>query len=96
MTLTKDRMIHSIYRRLEIPKMQSAQLIDAFLEIMKKTLENGEHMVISGFGKFLIKDKNDRRGRNPRNGNDPMLGARRVVTFKSSPILVNKVNKDGQ
>lgn len=94
MTLTKDRIIQSMYKHLEIPKIQSAQLIDSFLEIMKRTLENGEDMVISGFGKFCIKDKNDRRGRNPKTGNDLMLGSRRVVTFKCSPVLADKVNNN--
>jgi integration host factor subunit alpha len=93
MTLTKDRIIQSLYKQLDIPKMQSARYVDSFLELMKKKLENGENMVISGFGKFCIKDKNDRRGRNPLTGNDLMLEARRVVTFKCSPVLMNKVNK---
>jgi len=93
MTLTKDRIIQSLYKRLDIPKIESAQLMDSFLELMKKTLENGENMVISGFGKFCIKDKNDRRGRNPQTGNDLMLEARRVVTFKCSPVLMDKVNR---
>ncbi len=93
MTLTKDRIIQSIYKHLDIPKIQSARLTDSFLEIMKKTLESGEDMLISGFGKFCVKNKNDRRGRNPQSGNELLLEARRVVTFKCSPVLMKKVNK---
>ncbi|MBN1850335.1 MAG: integration host factor subunit alpha [Deltaproteobacteria bacterium] len=93
MTLTKDRIIQSLYRRLDIPRIESIQIMDSFLELMKRTLENGESMVISGFGKFCIKNKNDRRGRNPQTGNDLTLEARRVVTFKSSPVLIDKVNR---
>lgn len=93
MTLTKDRISHSLYKHLDIPKIKSARLMDSFLEIMKKTLENGEDMLISGFGKFCVKNKNDRRGRNPQSGNELLLEARRVVTFKCSPVLMKKVNK---
>jgi integration host factor subunit alpha len=93
MTLTKDRISHSLYKHLDIPKIKSARLMDSFLEIMKKTLESGEDMLISGFGKFCVKNKNDRRGRNPQSGNELLLEARRVVTFKCSPVLMKKVNK---
>jgi len=59
---------------------------------MKNTLENGEDILISGFGKFCVKDKKERRGRNPQTGEDKMLGARRVVTFKCSGVLKDKIN----
>jgi len=63
---------------------------------MKATLANGEDVLISGFGKFCVKDKNDRRGRNPSTGEDMMLEARRVVTFKCSRPLRNKLNGKGK
>jgi integration host factor subunit alpha len=59
---------------------------------MKTTLENGEDMLISGFGKFCVKDKRERRGRNPQTGEDLMLGSRRVVIFKCSKVLREKIN----
>jgi integration host factor subunit alpha len=62
------------------------------LEIIKSTLESGEDVLISGFGKFEVKEKNARRGRNPQTGSDLMLGARRVVIFKCSGVLREKMN----
>jgi integration host factor subunit alpha len=67
-------------------------VVEALLEIMKKTLESGEDVLISGFGKFCVKEKSDRRGRNPQIGNELMLEARRVVVFKCSSVLREKLN----
>jgi integration host factor subunit alpha len=66
--------------------------MESILETIKMTPESGEDVLISGFGKFCVKEKNERRGRNPHTGNDLMLGARRVVIFKCSPMLRDKVN----
>ena len=95
MTLTKDSLVNSLYTSLDFPKGKSAALIEALLEIMKNRLENREDLLISGFGKFCVKDKNDRRGRNPATGEDLTLGARRVVVFKCSGVLREKVNEEG-
>jgi len=65
------------------------------LEIIKNTLENGQDVLISGFGKFCVKEKNSRRGRNPQTGKDLTLEARRVVTFKCSSALKDKINSKG-
>jgi integration host factor subunit alpha len=62
------------------------------LELVEKTLESGEDVLISGFGKFCVKQKKERKGRNPATGQDLMLGSRKVVTFKCSPILRSKIN----
>jgi len=67
MTLTKAQLTDSIHKQVDLPKIKSAQLLDSLLEIIKKTLENGEDVLISGFGKFYVKDKRKRRGRNPQN-----------------------------
>jgi len=67
-------------------------VVESLIEIIKKTLESGEDVLISGFGKFCVKGKRERRGRNPQTGNDLMLGERRVVTFKCSGRLKNKIN----
>ena len=66
--------------------------LNAYSEIVKSTLVSGESVMISGFGKFVVKEKRTRRGRNPATGNDLMLGARRVVTFKCSGMLREKIN----
>jgi len=95
MTLTKKHLIDSAYRLSDSSKHQSALLIESFLEIMKKTLESGEDILISGFGKFCVKDKSKRRGRNPQTATDMVLGARRVVTFKCSGALREKINGKG-
>ena len=93
MTLTKAHIIESVQDNLGFPKNRSAELVESLLEIMKKTLESGEDVLISGFGKFCVKQKNERRGRNPANGKDLTLAPRRVVTFKCSGQLRKKINK---
>ena len=92
MTLTKADIIERIYTSTGLPKNRSSELVDALIEIMKRTLENGEDVLISGFGKFCVKEKMQRRGRNPQTGGDLMLDARRVVTFRCSGALRNKLN----
>lgn len=95
MTLTKNHIISALHSRLEIPKTRSTELVESLLEIMKRSLENGEDVLISGFGKFSVKEKNERRGRNPQTGEDLVLGSRRVVTFRCSPVLRERINKEG-
>jgi integration host factor subunit alpha len=95
MTLNKADLIDSIYNQLDLPKTKSAHVVDSLLEIIKKTLEDGEDVLISGFGKFCVRKKNKRKGRNPQTGEDLMLGERRVVTFKCSGVLRDKVNGKG-
>ena len=91
MTLTKDRLIESIVGD-GTTKKEAAQIVETMLETIKSTLESGEDVMISGFGKFNIKDKRARRGRNPATGEEMDLGARRIVTFTCSKKLRNKVN----
>ena len=93
MALTKLDIIHRIYTSTELPKNRSSELVDALLEIIKQTLEKGEDVLITGFGKFCVKEKRQRRGRNPQTGKDLMLDARRVVTFRCSAVLRNKLNR---
>ncbi|MBW1804097.1 MAG: integration host factor subunit alpha [Deltaproteobacteria bacterium] len=92
MTLTKDRIIDSIYKNTDLMKSEAVQAFQSLMEIMKQTLESGEDILISGFGKFCVKEKKERKGRNPQTGNDLTLGARRVVTFKWSGKLKEKLN----
>jgi integration host factor subunit alpha len=92
MTLIKAQLVDSIRKQVGLPKTKSAQVVDSLLEIIKKTLENREDVLISGFGKFYVKDKRKRSGRNPQTGNDLMLDERRVVTFKCSGRLREKIN----
>ncbi len=93
MALTKDQIVNVVYNRLGIPKNKSIEVIESLLEIIKRTLESGEDVLISGFGKFCVKQKRQRRGRNPQTAAEMMLRARRVVTFRCSGILRDRINK---
>jgi len=92
MTLTKANIVDTIHNELGFPKNRSAELIEILLEQIKNTLEGGEDVLISGFGKFCVKQKKARRGRNPATGDDMMLDQRRVVTFRCSHLLREKIN----
>ena len=92
MTLTKARIAKTIRNRLGFTNAHSAQLVHSLLEIIKRTLEDGEDVLITGFGKFCVKEKRKRRGRNPQTGEDLMLDARRVVSFRCSGVLRDKIN----
>jgi integration host factor subunit alpha len=93
MTATKASIEDEVQKQLDISKNRSVELVETLLEIIKKTLESGDDLMISGFGKFSVKEKRVRKGRNPATGKDMMLDARKVVTFKCSGGLRNKVNK---
>lgn len=85
-------IIKEIRSNTTLNKKQSRETFEALLEIMKETLESGEDILFSGFGKFCVKEKRERRGRNPATGGDMMLDARKVVTFKCSGKLKDRVN----
>ena len=92
MTLTKSSIVESVQHNLQLRKSDSVQVVESLLDIIKRTLASGEDVLISRFGKFCVRDKERRRGRNPQTGESLMLGSRRVVTFKCSGILKDKVN----
>jgi len=91
--LTKEKIIDSIYNQVGLSKSQSRIVVEKLLEIIKRTIEDGENILISGFGKFEVKKKAARRGRNPQTTKDLRLRARRVVVFKTSGVLRKKINK---
>ena len=95
MSITKAHLADSIRKQIGLPKNQSIQAVESILEIIKKILENGEDVLITGFGKFYVKEKGERRGRNPATGEDLMLGSRRVVGFKCSGKLRERMNGKG-
>ena len=92
MAVTKGKIIHSVHKTCGTPKEDSARLVDSLFSIIKDTLANGDDILITRFGRFCLKDKKARKGRNPITGNDLMLDARRVVLFRCSPILRDKIN----
>ena len=91
MALTKNDIQRQI-QELGYTQSKSVEMVEALLEIIKSSLENGEDVLVSGFGKFSVKDKASRRGRNPSTGEDMHLDARRVVAFKCSGRLREKIN----
>ena len=92
MTLTKAHIVEAVAEQIGYTKHQSSELIETLLEIVKQTLESGEDVLISRFGKFCVQEKHERRGRNPATGKDMMLDPRRVVTFRCSRQLREKIN----
>ena len=92
-TVTKADLIQQVFNQHEgLTKTQAADSVETFLRISKNSLINGSDLLLSGFGKFNVKDKRARKGRNPQTGEDLILDARRVVTFNPSGILRDKVN----
>jgi integration host factor subunit alpha len=91
-TLTKADIISAIQTENGYSLQKSAETVETILEIIKSTLESGEDVLVSGFGKFCVKDKRERRGRNPATGDDLMLPARKVVLFKCSGRLRDRIN----
>jgi integration host factor subunit alpha len=93
MALTKVHIVESLAERNGYTKKQSVNVIETLLEIIKHALASGEDVLVSGFGKFCIKEKKSRKGRNPATGEHMMLRSRRVVAFKCSGKLRGKINK---
>ena len=92
MTLTKVNIVEAIAEQNGYTKINSTDLVETLLEIIKRAFESGEDVLISGFGKFYVKEKRKRKGRNPATGGDMMLAPRRVVTFRCARNLRERVN----
>ena len=92
MALTKAKIVEAIQSQNSITKKESSELVESVINIIKTTLQDGEDVMISGFGKFCVKQKKARRGRNPATGAELMLDPRKVVTFKCSGKLRDRIN----
>ncbi len=92
MTLTKAKIVAEVAEQNGYPENQSSEIVETLLEIIKRTLESGKDVLISGFGKFCVKKKQERRGRNPATGEDMMMTPRKVVTFRCSRKLRDRIN----
>ncbi|MBN2569972.1 MAG: integration host factor subunit alpha [Deltaproteobacteria bacterium] len=92
MALTKAEIIQSIQNQIGFPQSKSSDILESFLGIMKQSLMNGEDVMISGFGKFCVKKKNARQVRNFKTGESITLEPRKVVTFRCSSRLKDKIN----
>jgi integration host factor subunit alpha len=92
MTLTKIQIVESIHNQTGFPRNRSLEIVETLLEIIKSTLVSGEDVLVFGFGKFCVKEKKERRWRNPRTGKFEMLPPKRLVTFKRSGKLRDRIN----
>jgi integration host factor subunit alpha len=92
-SLTKDNISEAVAEETGFSKNQSVELVEVLLEIIKKTLESGDDLLVSRFGKFKVREKKARKGRNPITGERMMLEPRRVVTFHCSGKLRKKINE---
>jgi len=92
MSLTKRDIIESVYEHIDRPKTECIDIVESFFHIIKSELEKGNDVMISGFGKWTVKEKNKRMGRNPQTGEDMTIDARKVITFKPSNVLRDKVS----
>lgn len=92
MTLTKANIVDSVYDRTQVTKKEASDYVNEVLELMKETLEGGEEIKVSGFGKFEVRKKGERIGRNPRTGDEILIPERKVLRFKVSQVLKDELN----
>ncbi len=90
--MTKADIVEVIYGKVGFSRKESAEIVDLVFDLMKETLEGGEKIKISGFGNFIIREKRSRKGRNPQTGEEILISARRVLTFKPSQVLRKALN----
>ena len=91
MTITKDSLVEMVHNEVGLNKREAKELIECFFEQIKKSLEDGNDIKLSGFGNFILRNKSSRPGRNPKTGEEVMISERRVVTFKSGLKLKSKL-----
>lgn len=92
--MTKADLVEGIYEKIGFSKKESADIVELIFDTMKDTLEKGEKIKISGFGNFVVRQKRPRMGRNPQTGQEIMISARRVLTFRPSQVLKQALNRE--
>lgn len=92
--MTKKDLIENVYSNSNFQRKESEEIVESVLDIMKETLVSGEEVKVSGFGKFVVHQKHDRNGRNPQTGEPLTITARKILTFKPSPLLKQEINRD--
>jgi integration host factor subunit alpha len=90
--MTKADIVERIYEKVGFSKKESAELVETVFDLIKDTLEQGDKIKIAGFGNFVVKEKSDRRGRNPQTGEEITISARKILTFKPSQVLKAAIN----
>ena len=93
-TMTKADLIENVRVESVLSKKEAVEIVESVLAILKETLSSGEAVKVSGFGKFYVTQKRNRNGRNPQTGESLTINARKVLTFKPSTLLKQKINKD--
>jgi len=93
MAMTKADIVEIVCEKTGFTRQESVEIVEQLFELLKETLEKGEKIKISGFGNFLVREKRPRRGRNPQTGGEMTISARRVLTFKPSPVLRKALNR---
>ena len=90
--MTKADIVEKIYEKVGFSKKESAEVVELVFDIIKATFEKGDKLKIAGFGNFVVKAKADRRGRNPQTGDEIIISARKILTFKPSQVLKASIN----
>ena len=91
-TLTRVDLAEAVYRKVGLSRTESAELVEMLIDELIETLERGENVKLSGFGSFMLRDKAERIGRNPKTGVEVPIAPRRVMVFKPSPVMKNRMN----
>jgi integration host factor subunit alpha len=92
-TMTKVDIVENVYEKVGFPRAEVANVVESVFDIIKETLQRQDKIMISGFGRFVTRNKKARRGRNPQTGSDVKIGPRRVLTFKPGSLFVGSLNK---
>jgi integration host factor subunit alpha len=94
--MTKADIVEKVYEKVGFSKKESAELVELVFDLIKTTLEKNDKIKIAGFGNFVVKSKANRRGRNPQTGEEIIISARKILTFKPSQVLKSSLNKEGR
>jgi integration host factor subunit alpha len=92
MTITKSEIVEKLYNTADLSQIKCASIVESFFDIIKNELEKGNSVKVSRFGKWDVRQKNQRRGRNPQTGEELIIDGRKIVAFKASASLKNKIN----
>jgi integration host factor subunit alpha len=95
MALTKIEIVDMLNEHIGIPKVECIRIVESFFDIIKSELERGSPVMVSGFGKWTVKTKRERIGRNPKTGENVTIAARKVVTFRPSAVFRDELNTEG-
>lgn len=94
MTVTKADIVDHVFEKVGFSKKEATEVVESIFDIVKRHLENGQKVKVSGFGTFVVHDKQPRRGRNPQTGDSIVIRGRRVLGFKASPVLKKSLNRE--